>query len=187
MQPRLLVFILVASCFLQGTSQVPDKVNAENFEEADLVRKIQVLVDTPEEFKAISTESIPVLEVSITSSPEKQKNHQLHTVTIKLDNSAVRLNIHRNGNQIAASRQVDVNFTITNAQKDALELMSINLYRFSLGNNEQDHGTRRAKPHKHIQLAAYMVSIVGPNEVSPLSPLCGCSMAPSFSCVYQLF
>ena len=69
-------------------------------------KKVQVLVDKLEDlrFKAISRESISVLEVSITSSPEKPKNHQSHTVTVKMDNSTVNLNIHRNGNQILVSQ-----------------------------------------------------------------------------------
>ncbi len=178
MHPRFLVFILVAFYLHQGFSQVSDKGNEMVLEEADLSNKVQVLVDKPEEFKAISRESVPVLEVSITSSPEKPKNHQSHTVTVKMDNSTVNLNIHRNGNQILVSRKVNFPFEITNAQKNALELMSVYLYLFSLGNDEQAHGTRKAKQHRHIQLAADMVSIVGSHNVKHKTTneiVCGCT------------
>jgi hypothetical protein len=157
MQPRWLTFIYVTSYLLLGFSQVSAQGNEMNFEETKLSRKIQVLVDTPEEFRAISRDSMPALDVSITSSQEKPKNHQSHTVTVKLDNYTVRLNIHRNGNQISGSRQVDIPFNITQEHTNALDLMTDSLYRISLGNNDDN---RKAKPHKHIQLAANMVSIL---------------------------
>jgi hypothetical protein len=160
MHTRFWAFLLVAYSLAPGVfANISDKGYAKKIEGADLSKTIQVLVNTPDEFKAISKESIPVLEVSITSSPEKPKNHQSHTVIISLDNSTVKLIIHRNGNQILASRQVDFPFKFTNAQKNALESMSIDIYRFSLGKNEWDHGSRKKQQHRHIQLAANMVSI----------------------------
>jgi hypothetical protein len=160
MQSRFCVFVLVAYSLAPGVfANISDRAYERETEETDLSKTIQVLVDTPEEFKAISKELFPLLEVSITSSPEKPKNHQSHTVIIRLDKATVKLIIHRNGNQILTSRQVDFPFKISNAQKNALESMSVNIYRFSLGKNKLDHGSRKNNQHRHIQLAANMVSI----------------------------
>lgn len=158
MQPTWLTFIIVTSPLFLVHSQVSDRGSEINFEKTNLPRKIQVLVDMPEEFKAIYRDLLPAAQeifISITSSQEKPKNHQSHTVTVKLNNNTVRLIIQRNGNHISASRQVDMPFNITQEHINALDLMTDCLYQISLGNN----GDSKAKPNRHIQLAAKMVRI----------------------------
>ncbi len=145
---------LLLGCTLAKNS---DGKNEMDIEKSKVSDKVHTLIDTPEEFRVILRESMPALEVSITSSEENAQNHQSHTVIVKLNNFSVILNIHRNGNQILGSRQVDFPFNITNAHKEVLDFMADNLYRISLGNNEQDHDIHEVKRHKHIQLAANMV------------------------------
>lgn len=147
MQPNSVILMLVNLHLLLGYS-------------LEFPRHIQTLVDTPEEFKAITKDSTPALEVSIISQ-EANQSHQSHIVTVKLDNFSVKLNIHRNGNQISGSRQVDRPFKITNAHKNLLDNLANELYQLSPGNNEQVNGNRNATPSKHIQLAANMVRSFG--------------------------